>query len=152
MKEAYVWKHSDLNFFQVIDSSRCSAPHWLGDLDLVGLTAQSLDSSSIRWDRRPPHHLVAGVRWDTVHEAAPPTIKGNVHSSGYYLASSTAYQSLWWNFKKSLEIKQKCVINHSSCLHTGWPCNGHLLAEMQPRVVKNVSLRCLHSNPASAIS
>lgn len=138
MKESYVWKHSDLNFFEVIDVnlSPCSAPHWVGDLDLVRLTTQSLGFLFYEMRQKwPPHHIVAGVRWETVHEAALPTIKCNMHTSGYYLASSTAYQSLWRNFKKSLEIKQKCVINQSSCLHTGWPCNGHLLAEMQPRVV-----------------
>ena len=109
------------------------------------------DSSFMRGDISG--HLITLLQGsdEKLHEAALPTIKCNMHTSGYYLASNIAYQSLWQNFKKSLEIKQKCVINHS-CFHTGWPFNGHLLAEMQPIAVKNETLRCLRSNPASAIS
>lgn len=83
----------------------------------------------------------------------PPSAVQNI--SGYYLANNIAYQKLWWNFKKFLEIKQKRVINHS-CFHMGWPLNGYLLlreAERQPRVaVDTMTPRCLPSNPAFDVS
>lgn len=55
--------------FQVIDVnlSPCSAPHRLGDLGLLPLTAQSL--RFLFYERRrqwPPHHIVVGIRWETV--------------------------------------------------------------------------------------
>lgn len=65
MGELSIWKHSDLNFFQVVDVnlSPCSAPHWLGDLDPVPLTAQSLRFLfHERGQRHPPHPIVVGIR------------------------------------------------------------------------------------------